>query len=107
MDAGRLDRRIELRRQVLTLDESTGQTVESWPTAYATVWAEKADLRGREFFAANQVNSEITTLFRIRHRTDVLATDRIVCDGLSYNINPPAEIGRRDGLEIMATAVRP
>lgn len=107
MQAGRLDRRIELRHVSKSLDTASGQTVESWPTAYATVWASKRDVRAREYFSAQQVNAEITTVFQIRYRSDVVATDRILCDGLSYNIHSIAEIGRREGLEIMATAVQP
>jgi SPP1 family predicted phage head-tail adaptor len=107
MEAPRLDRRVELRHLVLTRNSTTGEQVESWPTAYATVWAGKRDMRGREFFAAQQVNSDITTIWQIRYRTDVLATDRLVVDGLDYNITGIAEIGRRDGLELQATAVRP
>ena len=107
MKGEKLDRLVELRHRVLTRDSTSGQQVESWPTAYASVWAQKVDLRGREFFAAQQGNAEITATFRIRYRTDILATDRLVYEGLSYNILPPAEIGRRDGLEIQATAVRP
>lgn len=106
MRAGRLDRRAELRHIVKTRDAGTGQEIESWPSAYVTVWAERNDQRGREFFAAQQLNGETAASFRIRHRTDVLMTDRIICEGLSYDIHSIAEIGRREGLDIMATAVR-
>jgi SPP1 family predicted phage head-tail adaptor len=105
MRGEKLDRRIELQHQVLTRNATTGEEEVGY-TTYATVWAGKRDVRGREFFAAQQVNSDITTIWQIRYRTDVLATDRLVIDGLYYNILPPAEIGRRDGLEIQATAVR-
>jgi SPP1 family predicted phage head-tail adaptor len=107
MQAGRLDRLVELRHVLLTPDASTGQQVESWPTAYATVWASKRDIRGREFYAAQQNNSDVTTVWQLRYRSDVVTTDVIVYDGLQYNITAIAELGRRDGLEIQATAVRP
>lgn len=104
MQAGRLDRRIELQHRVLGSRSASGQQAVTYET-YATVWAGKKDLRGREYYAANQMNAEISTQFRLRWRSDVLATDRIVCEGVSYNIRPPiAEIGRREGLEILATA---
>ena len=106
MRAGHLDRRAELRHRVLTRNATTGEEVETF-TAYATVWAGKRDIRGREFFAAQQVSSDITTTWQIRYRSDVVATDRLVVDGLDYNIVSIAEIGRRDGLELQATAVRP
>jgi SPP1 family predicted phage head-tail adaptor len=91
---------------VLTRSSSSGDEVVTYAD-YATVWAGKRDLRGQEFFAAQQVNSEISTLWQIRYRNDVVATDRIVVDGLHYNITGIAEMGRRDGLELQATAVQP
>lgn len=105
MDAGLLDRRAWLYHRALTRDTTTGEQIESWPTPYASVWAEKRDLRSREFLAARSVNAELTTTFRIRHNPDVLMTDRIVYAGKSYAINAIAEIGRRDGLEIQAAAL--
>ena len=104
MRIGKLDRRATLQRRVLTPNTQNEQ-VESW-TDYATVWAEKLDLRGREFYAANQEQGEVTTKFRIRYRSDVLMTDRIVCDGLTYDITSIAEVGRRQVLELLADAHR-
>ncbi len=106
MRSGYLDRRATLQHQVLTRSATDGEQVATY-TDYATVWAGKRDIRGREFVAGSQMNSDITTLWQIRHRTDVKATDRIVVEGLSYDINGIAEIGRRDGLELQATAVQP
>jgi SPP1 family predicted phage head-tail adaptor len=107
MRAGQLDRLLELRHVVRERDDSSGQEVETWPTAYAKVWAQKGDERAREFFAAQQITAAVTAAFKIRHRTDVLMTDRIVYEDLSYNIHSIAEIGRREGLWIFATATRP
>lgn len=106
MQAGRLDRRVELQHRVLTRNTTTGEEVVTYVT-YASVWAGKRDMRGREFYAAQQVNSDVTTAWQIRHRADVVATDVLVHEGLQYNIVGIAEIGRRDGLELQATAVRP
>lgn len=105
MLAGKMDRLVALKHRTLTRNTTTGEEVESYAT-YASVWASKRDVRGREFFAAQQVNSDVTTIWQIYHRTDVLATDRLVVDGLDYDITGIAEIGRKQGLEIQATAVR-
>lgn len=104
MRAGPLDRSAVLKHRVLTRNSTTGEEVVTY-TTYATVWAGKRDLRGREFFAAQQVNADLTTIWQIRYRTDVVATDQLVVDDVAYNINSVAEIGRRDGLELQATAV--
>jgi SPP1 family predicted phage head-tail adaptor len=39
--------------------------------------------------------------FWIRHRSDVVGTDRIVYEGVAYDIQHIAEIGRREGLDIL------
>jgi SPP1 family predicted phage head-tail adaptor len=104
--AGNLDRRIELRHRRVVRDEASGQAVEKWTTAYATVWAQKDDQRGREYFAAQQITGELTTAFRVRFRPDVKMTDRVVYDDLSYNVHAIIEIGRREGLFLMASATR-
>lgn len=100
-----MDRRIQLQRRSLA-QNSFGEQIETF-TTYATVWAEKLDARGREFFAAQQFNGELTTRFRIRWRGDVQMTDQIVYDGLNFNITQIAEIGRKSGHEIFATAAKP
>lgn len=106
MRSGNLDRRGQLLRRVLTRN-TFGEEVVTY-VAYAELWMERRDIGGREFFAAQQVNAEVTSRFRIRFRTDVLMTDRILCEGKSYNIAaPPQEIGRREGLEILGSAVVP
>lgn len=107
MRAGELDRRIELRRRVLARDPDSQQEVESWPIAYARPWAKKIDAGGSESVVAQQLGAEIRTEFHIRYRDDVLATDRIILGELAYNIQSVDEIGRREGLKISATAVRP
>lgn len=106
MKAGNLDRRITLYHRAMSQD-AQGQQVETWPAAYATVWAEKLDVRGREYFAAQGVQGDLSTRFRIRWRSDVLVTDRLTLDGLEYGITQVSEIGRREGLEIFANAVAP
>lgn len=104
MQAGKLDRRIMLQHRTQSRDATSGQQVETWET-YVTVWANRRDSNSREFFASQQTIAEGTAVFRLRYRDDVQATDRIICEGKTYNIRPPAEIGRREGLEIIATAV--
>lgn len=103
MRAGNLDRLIELRHRVLT-QNSHGEQVPSYPSAYATVWAEKLDQRAREYFAAQGTQAEATTRFRIRWRSDVVMTDRLVLDSVNYDIVQISEIGRRQGLELFATS---
>jgi SPP1 family predicted phage head-tail adaptor len=104
MRAGSLDRRVELQHRVLGARTARGSQVETYET-YATVWARKQDLTGREYFAAQGMNAEGSTKFVIRFREDVLETDRVLFNGRSYNVRNIAELGRREGLELTVSTV--
>jgi SPP1 family predicted phage head-tail adaptor len=105
MKIGAMDRRVVIQKRTL-LQSASGEYTEVFTDA-ATVWAEVKELRGGEFFAARQENAEITTRFYIRWRADVTVLDRIVYDGKFYDIAQVSEMGRRSGLDILATAVTP
>jgi SPP1 family predicted phage head-tail adaptor len=100
MEAGKLDRRIRIDERTVVQDGIGGET-ETW-VERATVWAEKRDLSGRELILAQQEAATATTRFVIRFRDDVAQTDRIVYDGVNHDIQHIAEIGRGEGLEILA-----
>lgn len=105
MRAGSLDRRLTLRRRVVTTN-ALNEDVETFPDL-ATVWASKADVSDAEKVRAQQVGAEITTRFVVRWSVD-LATlnpkDRCACEGREYEITGVKEVGRRDGIEITASA---
>lgn len=106
MRAGRMDRQVTLQARTTTRN-AQGEDVATYADL-ATVWAEKIDLRGREFFAAQQSRAEVTTRWRIRYREDLRAVDRLVHQDVAYDVvAPPAEVGRRQGLELVTTAVMP
>ena len=101
MDASKLRYRIKIMSRVVTQD-SYGQNVISW-VLLAELWANVMAIRGREFFAAAQVNAENTVKFTIRYRNDVTALNRIEYDNKAYDITGivPLE-GRKDWLELIA-----
>lgn len=82
--AGNLDKRVTLERRI-EADDDTGDPVPTW-TQYAQVWAHVAPTSGGEVLAEGQIHAQRMTRFSIRYRTDVLPTDRIVFDGVPYNI---------------------
>lgn len=102
MRAGTLDRRITLLRRSQTRN-AYGEQVETF-TEYATVWGQRLDVTGREMFASKGTIAENSAQFRLRYRSDVLYTDRLQCDGVEYDIVQVAELGRRDGLDLVAVA---
>ncbi len=103
MRAGAMDRLIELQRRSLAAANVHGERVESW-TTYSTVWAEKLEGGGREAFVAQTTYASTDMRFRIRHRTDVVVTDRVLFDGRGFDILGINEIGRREGLELFTRA---
>lgn len=104
MRAGTLDQRVKIESKVEARDAEGGVT-ESWAT-FDTVWAKVIGIGGREFFDAAAVNAEDTVVFRVRWRTGILQTMRMVWDGRNYDIRAIKELGRNDGLEITGVAAR-
>lgn len=99
MDAGQLDQRVTLQSRSVVTD-AAGQDTITWVDV-ATVWAQCQALRGREFFAAAQVQQEQTVKVRIRYRADVVQTMRLVWQGRAYDITGVVPVGRKEMLEIM------
>lgn len=105
LTAGKMDRRLTLSQRSVTVN-SMNEPVESWATL-ATVWAEREDLSDGEKVRAQQVGSEITTRFRIRWSSvwsSLNPKDRCTCESREYEITGLKELGRREGIEITATA---
>lgn len=104
MRAGKLDRRVTIRRMTGTTTNEFNEPVEVWADV-ATVWAQQRPNRGSERFAAEQQAGTAVMTFHIRYRSDVSAMDRLIYEGRSYEIvAPPREIGRRVVTEIDAIA---
>lgn len=102
MRAGQLDRRITIEQRTDSRS-GTGASNAAWSTV-ATVWARVSHGGGRERDGAvlDRATGEVT--FRIRHRTGLNPTMRIVWESRYYDIAHIAEVGRREGLDIRATA---
>lgn len=105
MRAGKLDRRITLERFTATRDEFN-EPVETWGTL-ATVSASYEPLSDGEKFRASETAAEASARFAIRYSTtvaDLNPKDRLTFEGDPWEIVRVKEIGRREGLEITATA---
>jgi SPP1 family predicted phage head-tail adaptor len=99
LKAGDLDQRVTLQSRSVVKD-AYGQDTVTW-VPEATVWAQVQAVRGREFFAAAQVQQEQTLKVRIRWRTGVSPTWRLVWQGRNHDITGIIPVGRNDMLEIM------
>lgn len=105
--AGKLSHRIELQAPTESLGGQFNDVQTAWATQ-ATVWAAKEPLSGRELLQAQQVQSEISVRFRIRHRADVTAKWRVLHAGRVYPIvAPPVDVGGQGvELQLLCTEVR-
>lgn len=103
MKAGKLDRRIRIDRPVVTKDPSYGTSQTVWQP-FLTVWAQVQDVLPSR---AESVDDSISiqrrpARVRIRYREDITADMRVIYKGRVMEIiSGPAELGRREGLEMM------
>lgn len=99
LNAGELDRRIELQARAAGAD-ARGQANGAWTTS-ATVWARPMPKSGREFFAASQMQAELGFAWRIRYRTDVEPTMRVLEGAVPYEITAVVPSANREWLDLM------
>jgi SPP1 family predicted phage head-tail adaptor len=103
MQAGKLDRRIIIRRAVRTIDAMNSQ-VETF-VDFITVWAAVWFVSDGERAKSGQLNASRIVRFQIRYSSaaaTVNPKDRIVFDGRIYDIIADKEIGLREGIELTA-----
>lgn len=111
MRAGRLDRRITIESHTQAQDAYGGVT-DSWATLVTNLPAEVLAQSGSEPFQSEQHVYRTFKKFRIRWRTDVKIRDRVkyTRDRTGsdvteiYNIVDIIELGRREGLMLVAEA---
>jgi SPP1 family predicted phage head-tail adaptor len=105
MDAGRLDRRIVLKRR-RTGENSLGEPLDEW-SIVATVWANVVPVSDGERLRAGETLAAKLSRFTVRYSTATVALDprdQIEHDGRIWDIHGIKEIGRREMLEITAAA---
>jgi SPP1 family predicted phage head-tail adaptor len=104
MRAGELDRKIVIEAATATRDAYGAETL-TWAT-FVEVWAKKRDLRGDEYFTAQQMTAKVDAIFTIYWLDGLLETMRILYDGKYWDIRSINELGRREGQEIYAQVKR-
>ena len=104
MRSARLRHAVTLERNV-TQQDAYGQKVEQWQTI-ASVWAGIEPGKGREWFAAQQINAETVAMVIIRYRPDVDTTCRVLHDSTVYTIEAVIDPDTRHReLQLMCKAV--
>lgn len=100
---GELDRRIRIQALTPGQNSTYGEPTEAW-TDWLVTWANVTPLTGRELYDARQLSAEVDTRFRVRWKSGLVPTMRILYDGKIYDIYHIAEIGRRVAWQILAKA---
>jgi SPP1 family predicted phage head-tail adaptor len=101
--AGELDRRIGILKRRVAKNE-IGEEQEYFDQGLWT-WAKVQQPSGRDYYDAAQVHAEETVHFTIRYRTDFNRYDRIWYQLAQFRIAHIAELGRREGFEIVGVMV--
>lgn len=82
-----------------------GQALESWQTVVQSMWAGVEPMRGRDYFAAGQMQVPTDVRVVIRWRAGVEPGMRIVDGDQVYEIVMPVDVGgRRVTLELMCVS---
>jgi len=87
MRSGKLRFLVSLQ-SATAVEDDYGEDVETF-IEYAPVYADIIPLSGKEYFAAQQVNSEISIKVIIRYRNDVKASHRVVFNDQILEIVAP------------------
>jgi len=102
---GELTRRISIQQRV-DVDNGRGEPIPTWQDLYTGVWAGKAPLRGREYFAAGQMQTPADVRYRLRFLPGITAAMRVVDGGQAFDIvGEPIDVnGMGITLELMCTS---
>lgn len=107
MNAGKLNRRVTIQQRTETRDPTYNTVVVTWATL-ATVWAQVQDMlpsRGEQIADGIDIARRPARV-RMRYRTDVDTTMRLVVGGRTLRIvSGPAEMGNREIIELMAEEI--
>lgn len=94
MNPGLLDRTIIIERATETQD-GFGATTKTWAT-WKIRRARKIEVSGREAESNSREIGIYRVKFRIRYTEGVTSKNRVCYEGQKYDIEYPAEIGRRE-----------
>lgn len=99
--AGLFNQRVTIEQKSVARSATTGEEVVSWVDV-ATVWASVQPIRGREYFAAAQMQDATDYRVTIRYRADVTREMRVVWKGVYLDIVSAIDVAARgDNLELM------
>jgi head-tail adaptor len=104
LNAGKLNRVLTLQFAT-PMQSASGEETLDWSRT-ETVMGQWLPAGTKEAWQAQQrLEGTIEGVFQVYWRDDIdPATTRIACEGKTYDIRPPIEIGLHEGLQIPVTA---
>ncbi len=105
MRGGSLDRRIVFQ-SASEVRDSHGEPIATWST-FATVWAQRKDVRSQERFTSDQRLAVRSAMFRLYWLAGIDEAMRIIDDGATYEITGIAGNKRQNWMEITAAVNNP
>jgi SPP1 family predicted phage head-tail adaptor len=90
-----LDRRVTIQQRTLA-NNALGEAIETWSDLVASLPAQFLPISGREIFAGAERQARAVASWRIRYRSDIARTMRLVYDGATYDIADVTEDRRFD-----------
>lgn len=109
MNAGQLDRRITIESKVTRVDPDYGTETVAWETFAGRISAQVQDVlpSKSESAADGLVIATRPARVRIRYMSGITSDMRLIVHGatdrLMQIVAGPAELGRREGIELVAT----
>lgn len=103
MDAGRLDRIVDIQQRTTTQD-AIGQPVESW-SLVASVWANIRYQSGIEAIKSDADHSIVKANLRIRYRTGITHGMRVQSGDDLFQINAVLPWGRNQYLDLVCESI--
>lgn len=104
VDAGKLDRRVAIIRAGAPTRNGHGEAIPG-ADVETERWASVRPAPGTERFRSGETAAEAPMRFVFRWAVDLVrVTDRLRHDGRTYAVSSVTEIGRREGLEVLAVA---
>ena len=105
--AGRLDRRVKILRRLPAVDDGYGAQPGKFAVLFTRLASVKPKFGGEAIEAAGREGRRVMS-FWMRWDSEtpgILTSDALELDGTRYEITAlPIEIGRREGIELLAVA---
>lgn len=92
INAGRLDRLINIRQPVSTARSTDGEPIQTWTTVLENIWCDVRPITAREFFRSDNRYAEADTMFTLRYTSVINSTMRVILDSNEYWIESVIDV---------------